>query len=58
MINNNRIRCTATINASGVIVVGSPATGFVAPTNLWAYGASVATGTVGEHRYLLEDGTG
>ena len=58
MINNNRIRCTATINASGVIVVGSPATGFVAPTNLWADGASVATGTVGEHRYLLEDGTG
>ena len=57
-INNNRIRCAATINGSGTIVIGAPATGFIAPTNLWADGASIAAGTVGEHRYLLEDASG
>ena len=56
-INNNRIRCTATIDGSGVINTVAAVSGYQLPANLWAGGA-MASGTVGTHQYVLEDGSG
>jgi len=57
-IINNRIRCAASTNGSGVIDTFAANSGFLAPTNLWANSGGMAVGTVGTHHYLLEDTTG
>lgn len=56
-INNNRIRCTASINGFGVINVDTAIAGYRVPTDLWA-GGTMASGTIGTHQYILEDDTG
>ena len=56
-INNNRIRCNAGVDATGVITVSTAISGYQLPANLWA-GGTMVSGTIGTHQYVLEDGAG
>lgn len=58
-MNLNRIKCAASIDATGsFIVVGAAAAGFKQPpTDLWVDGSYMTGGNTSYHEYLLELGT-
>lgn len=59
MANLNRVKCTASIDATGnTIIVGAAATGSrQPPADLWDDGSYMTGGDTAYHEYLLESGT-
>ena len=55
MSQYSRVRCNATISASGKIVMGSALPGFKAPPFMWFDGTNTTVEELGRHQYVLEN---